>query len=141
MAYTVTTYNDESELLAGLVGLPGTESVFRALSKGAKFTIIIDDTTAGADQVGKVETFSSPQDLLDYMNSITLPPRWDVVDKGNGKFTWISDTLPVAGVNTFTVRILNDISELEILAQQVETAVEVVYFIEYGLKFIAITTL
>lgn len=47
-----------------------------------------------------VATFKSPQDLLDYINGITLPGAWEVIDKG-GRFTVTSETGGTYSVQTF----------------------------------------
>ncbi len=54
-----------------------------------------------------VVTLNSPQQVLDYLNSITLPAVYDVIDKG-GKYTVIDN---IAGVYTITT--VNDETELE----------------------------
>ena len=47
-----------------------------------------------------VQTFKSPQDLLDYINSITLPGAWEVIDKGS-RYAVTSETGAVYTVTTF----------------------------------------
>lgn len=47
-----------------------------------------------------VVTFKSPQDLLDYINVITLPGTWEVIDKG-ARFTVTSETGGTYSVQTF----------------------------------------
>ena len=47
-----------------------------------------------------VATFKSPQDLLDYINGITLPGAWEVIDKGS-RYTVTSETGAVYTVTTF----------------------------------------
>lgn len=47
-----------------------------------------------------VQTFKSPQDLLDYINVITLPGAWEVIDKGS-RYTVTSEVGAVYTVTTF----------------------------------------
>lgn len=47
-----------------------------------------------------VTTFKSPQALLDYINAITLPGSWEVIDKGS-RYTVTSEIGNVYTVTTF----------------------------------------
>ena len=47
-----------------------------------------------------VATFQSPQTLLDYINSITLPGSWEVIDTGS-RYTVTSEAGGVYTVTTF----------------------------------------
>lgn len=53
-------------------------------------------------------SFRSPQQLLDYINSITLPAEWRIIDKG-AKFTVIDET----STGVFSVFTVNDETELK----------------------------
>ena len=47
-----------------------------------------------------VRKFISPQTLLDYINAITLPVSWEVIDKGS-RYTITSETGGIYTVTTF----------------------------------------
>lgn len=47
-----------------------------------------------------VQRFQSPQDLLDYINVITLPGSWEVIDTGS-RYTVTSEAGGVYTVTTF----------------------------------------
>jgi len=55
-----------------------------------------------------VATFNSPQEVVDYLNSITLPASWFIIDKG-AKYTVIDEL----GVNNYSVVTVDGEDELE----------------------------
>ena len=54
-----------------------------------------------------VVTLNSPDEVLDYLNSITLPVEWEVIDKG-ARYTAIDEV----GAQAFTVVTFHDEAKL-----------------------------
>lgn len=135
MAFFVNTYSDESALLTAIQALQGQgRQLVQAEAKRGKYTLVTRDTS-GADGVGAVQTFESPQDLADYLNTITLPARYAIVNKGYGKFTFVSDTAPAGGSGTLVPNLLDSISKVQELMQIDPAAI----LTEYGGKLLGLT--